>query len=583
MTIKSIFPFLIALGSIHFTLAQTIPKETVITKKEFWIDRFSVPGAKASNGGTWFTATDAGNGGVSSIVQQKISDTNQYLNYSFSLNTGEYKWEPYVMVGLPMVMNLLPITLHPVALAYDFRGSRHNVQLQSTEVLDYAYHTKSIGASAEWTNVVIPFTALQQASWGKKIVFSKNTIAGINWVMTGLGGTKGEFCIDNVRLLRNLPAAPPSALNRKADEIIPVISQEIAKKVEQVEEKTSIPKEVLVADWQGFAKAAYSLTFDDGLMSHYSNVAPILEKNKLKATFFVVSDMLQENQQAKPSWRYGYWEQFKLLQEQGHEIGGHTCTHAHLGSCPLGDAKEVGTLSHEIQQPFATITKNIPDAMVTSFAYPFGEYNDKVIAEVGQFYLVARGVKSGINQPKSMDWMDIRCNAMHYSPQRTLETDKDKFIELQNNIVQNTIASGGWSVYLAHDVVPFEEAVNLKDSWQPVSAESFDSFAVWLNQQQKQNQLWVAPFGTVAKYIKEKNNLTVTYALALNFIELMVTDNLMDTQFNVPITLEIDVPMAWTKISVMQNGEKVKPISINNGKLRLNAVPDKGLILISNL
>ncbi|MEY3411376.1 MAG: hypothetical protein RIQ70_62 [Bacteroidota bacterium] len=522
MTIKSIFPFLIILGAIHGTLAHTFLKETITTKNEFWIDRFSEIDAKSFLGATCFTATGVGNGGIFSPVRQKISDKNQYLNCSFSVNKGEYKWAPYVMLGLPMVMNLLPVTFHPIALAYDFRGSQHNVQLQFTEALD------------------------------------------------------------NVRLLGNLPTSP-SALNRKADETIPVIFQEIVKKVEQVEEKTSIPKEVLVADWQGFAKAAYSLTFDDGLMSHYSNVAPILEKHKLQATFFVVSDMLQENQQAKPSWRYGYWEQFKLLQEQGHEIGGHTCTHTHLGSCPLGDAKEVGTLSYEIQQPFATITKNIPDAMVTSFAYPFGEYNDKVITEVGQFYLVARGVKPGINQPKSMDWMDIRCNAMHYSPQRTLETDKEKFIELQHNIVQNTIASGGWSVYLAHDVVPFEEAVNLKDSWQPVSAESLDSFAVWLNQQQKQNQLWVAPFGTVAKYIKEKNNLKVTYALASNFIELQVTDNLIDTQFNVPITLEIDVPAEWTKIAVMQNGEKVKPISINNGKLRLNAVPDKGLILISNL
>lgn len=550
------------------------------TKTTFWIDKFTVPGAKTTTGGLWFTTNDSGNGGQSTIHQVAVNDSNAYLKYNYVLSKGEFKWDPYVMLGLPMVMNMLPMTTHPVALAYDFKGTKHNVQFQSTDVVDYAFHTKSIAESSEWTTVVIPFSTLQQASWGKKVEFSKNTITGINWVMTGKDGSQGDFCIDNVRFLRVLPDAAP-VLKRTVTDNAPNITSTLP--VTTIPEMANLAKEVSVADWQGFAKAAYSLTFDDGLLSHTTHLAPILEKHHLKATFFLVSDVLQENLQAQPSWRYGYWERFKALEALNHEIGGHTCTHAHLNACALGSAKELGSLRYEIQQPLLAYTTFIPHAQVGTFAYPFGEFNAQVKAEVGQFYFAARGVSSGINQPKTMNWMDIHCDALTYSAARTLATDKEKFIALQNDIVQHTIPAGAWSVYLAHDVLPFEEVVSAKDSWQPVSVESFDLFAAWLAQQQIENRLWVAPFGTVAKYIKEKNNVTITYLLRDHAIELNVTDNLIDAQFNVPLSIEVEVPKTWTTISISQNNQKIIPVLLNNGKLRLNIVPDAGLVFINQL
>ncbi|MEY3417499.1 MAG: hypothetical protein RL060_1611 [Bacteroidota bacterium] len=550
------------------------------SKTTFWIDKFTVPGAKTTTGGSWSIANDGGNGGQSIMQQLVVTDTNSYVKYRYALHKGEFKWDPYVMLYLPMVMNMLPITVHPVALAYDFKGANHNVQFQSSEVVDYAYHAKSIAASSEWTTVVIPFTALQQASWGKKVAFSKNTITGINWVMTGKDGTQGEFSIDNVRFLRVLPEATP-VLKRVLTENVPEVNTELPATTSP--EMAIIAKEVSIADWQGFAKAAYSLTFDDGLLSHTTHLAPILEKHHLKATFFLVSDALQENEQAQASWRYGYWERFKALVALGHEMGAHTCSHAHLGACALGTAKDVGALRYEIQHPLNVFAKWIPNAQVSSFAYPFGEFNAQVKSEVAPHYMVARGVSSGINQPKTMDWMAIHCDALSYAAGRTLASDIEKFKILQNDIVQHTIPTGAWSVYLAHDVLPFEEAVNAKDSWQPVSVESFDLFAAWLAQQQMDNQLWVAPFGTVAKYIKEKNNVTVTYLLRAQSIELNVTDNLVDTQFNVPLSIEVEVPNAWTNIAILQNNQKITPASFNNGKLRLNIVPDAGLLIITQL
>jgi peptidoglycan/xylan/chitin deacetylase (PgdA/CDA1 family) len=45
--------------------------------------------------------------------------------------------------------------------------------------------------------------------------------------------------------------------------------------------------------WPGGAKAAVSLTYDDGLDSQLDNVVPALRRFDLKATFFLVEETSQ--------------------------------------------------------------------------------------------------------------------------------------------------------------------------------------------------------------------------------------------------------------------------------------------------
>ena len=67
------------------------------------------------------------------------------------------------------------------------------------------------------------------------------------------------------------------------------------------------------------------LTFDDGYDNHYTNVLPILEKNKATATFFIVSGFLG---------RAGYMTapQVQQLKLAGMEVGGHTITHLNFSN-----------------------------------------------------------------------------------------------------------------------------------------------------------------------------------------------------------------------------------------------------------
>ena len=106
-------------------------------------------------------------------------------------------------------------------------------------------------------------------------------------------------------------------------------------------------------------QSAFSLTFDDGLLTHTENVAPILNQYGFKGTFYVIPPYLTET--LPGIWRYGTWPDFQLLANQGHEIGSHTMRHYDLTSLQWGSIDDDSTLLYELYQSQYFIEQKIPN------------------------------------------------------------------------------------------------------------------------------------------------------------------------------------------------------------------------------
>jgi len=108
------------------------------------------------------------------------------------------------------------------------------------------------------------------------------------------------------------------------------------------------------------------IQFDDGYRDNYTQALPILRKYGFVATVFVVSSFVDGD-------GYLTWVQLDELVRSGWEIGSHSVNHEHLAE--LDDTK----LKFEL-----TVAKQVLESRlnldVVSLAYPFGNYNDKVIA-----------------------------------------------------------------------------------------------------------------------------------------------------------------------------------------------------------
>lgn len=137
------------------------------------------------------------------------------------------------------------------------------------------------------------------------------------------------------------------------------------------------------ADVQAAADAptVVTLQFDDGNADQYA-VLSLLNQYEMDATFFVSSGSVG---------RAGFlsWAQLSDLAAAGHEIAGHTISHARLTSLsPAGIRDEVcGDRVALFDHGFSPV----------SFAYPNGSHNDtveQIVADCG--YNSARGV-SGVD------------------------------------------------------------------------------------------------------------------------------------------------------------------------------------------
>lgn len=124
------------------------------------------------------------------------------------------------------------------------------------------------------------------------------------------------------------------------------------------------------------------LTFDDAVLSHYTNVAPLLKKYKFGATFFIAEFL-------KPAFSdktlYLSWAQISALNKMGFEIANHTQNHTHVNK--MNEVHFIEELAYIENKAHAVKIKK----PLVSFAYPGYDTHPsaiKVLKEKG--YLFAR-------------------------------------------------------------------------------------------------------------------------------------------------------------------------------------------------
>ncbi|MFZ2555872.1 MAG: polysaccharide deacetylase family protein [Minisyncoccia bacterium] len=115
-----------------------------------------------------------------------------------------------------------------------------------------------------------------------------------------------------------------------------------------------------------FAQGMVSITFDDSWLTQYTNALPILQTAGLKGTFYLTTEPIQQ------AWD-GFMtpNQAKDIANKGHEIAGHTVSHADLAT--LTQAK----INAEIKNS-KTYLQTLTGQTVVSLAYPYGSFNNTV-------------------------------------------------------------------------------------------------------------------------------------------------------------------------------------------------------------
>jgi peptidoglycan/xylan/chitin deacetylase (PgdA/CDA1 family) len=130
-----------------------------------------------------------------------------------------------------------------------------------------------------------------------------------------------------------------------------------------------------------FPRRAVAITFDDGFANVLTEAAPIMAEYGFVGTVYVITGMVGRKTRwidrgiPLPSLPLLTWPQITELQERGFEIGAHSVTHGFLTQYPSDNLK------HELTGPKGILERELGTAPST-FAYPQGDYNRRVVATV---------------------------------------------------------------------------------------------------------------------------------------------------------------------------------------------------------
>jgi len=309
-----------------------------------------------------------------------------------------------------------------------------------------------------------------------------------------------------------------------------------------------------VGTWQGFRTAAITFTFDDGSPNQFAIAIPMFNEFGFKLTLFIVTS---------PSWGWpANWTTLQSAASQGHEIASHTVTHTSLGG--LSDEQQ----TTELKGAQDEINARITGQKCITMAYPYCVVGNKSIC--AQYYIAARGGGGYVEPSTPGDFMNI--SSIICGTEGSVKTSRH-FISWANSAV----TSKGWCVLLLH-------GIDNDGGWSSVPSDTLRAVLDYLKA--NQDKFWVSTFADVARYIKERNAVSVMeLSNQDSSITLQVSDNLDDSIYNYPITLRRPLPPNWQAARILQSNQLVEAqiVEINSTKyMMFDVVPDGGDIFISS-
>ena len=341
---------------------------------------------------------------------------------------------------------------------------------------------------------------------------------------------------------------------------------------------------VWAAKWFDDKSSAFSFSFDDGFISHYENVRPILNQFNFSGTFYIMPPFLTDS--LPGIFRYGTWPMFQVMAIEGHEIGSHTMNHLHLPELEIGDTITQGTILYEIYQARELINQRIPNQKCITLSYPFAEHNLVIDSLTSLFYESARadGIFPNGSSLTNEQWFALNAVEVFFNePRNSLDDDLEELQFIQDWI-DSVIVKEDWGILLAHEVVPQDSLPGLiaAGAWHPFTNEWFTVLSKWLLYKSNNKDVWVETIANITRYIKERDDYfysVLTYDETQ--IKLNVYDNLDNEIYNYPLSVFIKVPQSW-EFALKIQGETIDTLNVfTNDSERVvlaNIIPDGGVV-----
>lgn len=235
------------------------------------------------------------------------------------------------------------------------------------------------------------------------------------------------------------------------------------------------------------------------------------------------------------------WDDLKLYASRGYEIASHTVTHAHLA------IMDTANMLYELQKSRQDILDHLGEKYTFSAEVPFGIEDPRVMKTALPVYPSLRNL---MPEPYMKE--------INRGDQTQPVTADKEYVQWQRGPLSKTPLAKmkSWiDTTLAHDniwlVLVFHGIDTL--GWEPLPHELVDTYFQYIKKNEP--NLWVATFGDVGRYMRERMDTKVTSNLSADSIAVSLSRSLDKNIYHIPLTLKTYVPAEWGKVKIVQDGK----------------------------
>ena len=233
------------------------------------------------------------------------------------------------------------------------------------------------------------------------------------------------------------------------------------------------------------------------------------------------------------------WPELRQFAARGHEFGNHTISHPRLA------VLDEPNLLYELEKCKEEILHQLGSEHTFSGECPFGTENERVMSYAYKIHPAWRN-----RMP------ELFLTELNRSSDKTPGIYKSEYIQWQRGPLQKTSTElmKSWvDTLLVHDNVWLVLTFHGIDGigWEAKPHETLKLYFEYMKK--NENNLWVAPFKDITKYMRERMNASVKFETPSDKKIIITLDHTLDkTLYDVPLTLKTYVETDWRKVIVTQ-------------------------------
>ena len=292
-----------------------------------------------------------------------------------------------------------------------------------------------------------------------------------------------------------------------------------------------------------------------GTITYHTKAASFYDEGYTEQAFKVMDELYQKvrNGDFKPGYqpcdevlqeKGSTWDDFRRDAAKGYEIASHSITHA---SMPGLDSVNI---QYELEKSKEEVRKQMGEKYTFSAEVPYGYENARVMKIA---YKIYPALRNRMPEP----WLKEIDRASKQTP---VTTDKD-YIQWQRGATTKTplplmkawvdtavAKNNTWLVLVFHGVDDL--------GYEALPHTLLATYFQYIKS--NETKLWIATFGDVAKYMREREHTKVQSTESKGKIEIVLTGDLDRNVYNIPLTLKTYVPSSWKKAAIQTGNTKLK-------------------------